>query len=414
MMANGGLGFMVELAWNTNNQTVASVLGKYALDADRILIAVAFFSKSGWTIVRDWLQDSLDRGCQVEFFVGTDFYQTDPSALRAAAELLRGRDGCTLWMCKPNSKSVFHPKLYVFEGVDESTVVVGSANLTSGGLRNNREVCCSFSVSPGSAAAGQLETIFASYRSDEDVRQATVLDIARYEGEWSRFQRRVRKAKREANKEIKALPVICEDKLRQYLSEYRDNDDEQKDYESRARRYERIPALLDRLAAVKTRPDFLEIYEQLVGKQGQRGLWHSGRLFRKKNQVADGYPEACAMIRTIHEHSDASATELFEFGIPFVRRVTGMGVNVLTEVMNSYYPDRCPVLNISSLGSVQHLAIGRFPEPQSFDAEDYDRFTEILDCLRDLCDFGSMGRVDHFLNYVYRKYVEPNLESRRR
>lgn len=405
---------MTELVWNANDQTVASLLRKYARNADRISIAVAFLSKAGWTIVEDWLRDSLDQGCQVELFVGTDFYQTAPSALRAAAALLDSRDGCTLWMCRPNSKSVFHPKLYVFEGVNGSTVVVGSANLTSGGLRDNREVCCSFSVSPGSAVAGQLETIFASYRSDENARQATVLNIARYEGEWERFHRRVRKAKQEANKEIKALPVIDEDKLRQYLSEYRDNDNEQKDYEYRARRYERIPDLLDRLAAVKTRSDFLEIYEQLVGKQGQRGLWHSGGLFRMKNWVANGYPEACAMTRTIREHSDASATELFELGVPFVRRVIGLGVNVLTEVMNSYYPDRCPVLNNNSLGSVQHLATGRFPEPQTFDAEDYDKFTEILDYLRDLCDFDSMGRVDHFLNYVYWKYAKPALERRRR
>jgi len=116
------------------------------------------------------------------------------------------------------------------------------------------------------------------------------------------------------------------------------------------------------------------------------------------------------MVRTIREHPEASATELFELGIPYVRRVTGMGINVLTEVMNSCYPDRCPVLNNNPLGSLRHLAIGQFPQnPQGFKAEDYGRFTDILDYLRDLCAFDSMGYVDHFLNYVYWNYAKPAL-----
>jgi HKD family nuclease len=403
---------MTQLVWNASGQTVADLLGEHASNARRILIAVAFLSKDGWRIAKNWLQGCLDRGCRIEFFVGTDFYGTDPSALREAEALLRDRTGCVLWICRRSSKSVFHPKLYVFESDNEIIAVVGSANLTSGGLRDNREVCCSFSMSPGSATAIQLETIFASYRSDKDVHQATVLDIARYEGEWTRFYRHVTKAEREAAKEIKALPPIREDKLQQYLSEYRSCDKEQEDYKLRMHKYDRIPAVLDRLMTARTRAEFLEIYEQLVGKPGQRGLWHSGNLFRKKNQVADGFRETCTMIRTVREHPEASATELFELGIPYVRRVTGLGVNVLTEVMNSYYPDQCPVLNNRSLKSLRHLAIGRFPVgPQSFGVNNYKRFTEILDYLRDLCGFESMGHVDHLLSYVYSKYVKPALEK---
>ncbi len=400
---------MTQLVWNTSGQTVADLLEEHFSNAHRILIAVAFLRESGWTIVKDWLQDSLGRGCHVELFVGTDFYHTDPPALWEAEALLRDRTGCALWICRRSSKSVFHPKLYVFESDNEIVAVVGSANLTSGGLCDNREVCCSFSVSPGLATAEQLETIFTSYRSDKDVHQATVLDIALYEGKWTRFAPRVKEAEREAEKEIEDLPSIREDKLQQYLEEYLDCKKEQEDYKCRMRKYERIPALLDRLVTVKTRADFLEIYELLVGKRGQRGLWHSGGLFRKKNQVADGFLETCAMIRSVREHPEASATKLFALGIPYVRRVTGLGVNVLTEVMNAYYPDWCPVLNNNSLGSLRHLAIGRFPEPQSFDAEDYQRFTEILHYLRDLCGFDSMGHVDHLLNYVYFYYVKPTL-----
>lgn len=404
------LEMMTQLVWNASGQTVANLLGEHASNARRILIAVAFLSKPGWRMVNDWLRSSLERGCHIEIFVGTDFYQTDPSALQEAEALLRGRTGCALWICRRSSRSVFHPKLYVFESDRETVAVVGSANLTSGGLRDNREVCCCFSMSPGSAMAGQLETIFASYRSDKDIHQATLLDIARYEGECVRFNRHMKKAERGALKEIKALPSIREDRLQRYVREYLSCEKEQEDYRFRMRNYARIPALLDRLILAKTKAGFLEIYELLVGKPGQRGLWHSGWLFRQKNHVAYGFLETCAMIRTVREHPEASATELFELGIPYVKRVTGLGVNVLTEVMNSYYPDRCPVLNNNSLGSMRHLAIGRFrQDPQGFKAKDYGKFTEILDYVRNLFAFDSMGRVDHFLNYVYWNYAKPAL-----
>ena len=36
---------------------------------------------------------------------------------------------------------------------------------------------------------------------------------------------------------------------------------------------------------------------------------------------------------------------------------------------------------------------------------------EILDYLRNLCGFDSMGHTDHFLSYVYSKYVKPALEK---
>jgi hypothetical protein len=199
--------------------------------------------------------------------------------------------------------------------------------------------------------------------------------------------------------------------LQQYLNEYLAYESKVQDYPYRTHRYKQIPALLDRLATVNSRAEFLRLYEQLVGKQGQRGLWYSGGLFRNKNQVADGFIEVCKMIGEIRDHSDASSTALFEIGLPYVKRVSRLGVNVLTEIMHSYHPNRCPVLNNNSLGSLRRLAIGRFPDPQSFDAEDYHRFTEIVTYLRDLCGFNSLGQVDHFLDYVYHNYVKPGLKG---
>jgi HKD family nuclease len=399
---------MTRLIWNAEDQTIGCVLEQSAPNALSIQIAVAFLSKTGWSMVRSWLQKSLERGCQVELFVGTDFYQTDPSALRAAEELLRNKPNSGLWIYKQNLQSVFHPKIYLFRGEREIAIVLGSANLTAGGLRENREICCYFSVPIESETAHDVNKILESYRSDrKNIKRATVWDIGVYEGEWSRFHIRIKKAEHEAIKEIKGLPKLQEVQLRQYLQGYHRSD--LKEYQFREQNYAKIPDLLDQLMISETRAQFIKIYGALVSSKGRPAHWYSGGLFRRKNQVADGFKDVCKMVQTIREHPNNSSSELFSLGQPYVKRVFGLGVNVLTEVMHSYYPDRCPVLNNNSLGSLRKLTIGHFPEPQLFEIEDYHRFTEILDYLRTRCGFHSMGQVDHFLNYVYQNYVKSTL-----
>ena len=40
-------------------------------------------------------------------------------------------------MCIRDSISIFHPKIYLFEGTDKSELIIGSSNLTSQGLFTN-------------------------------------------------------------------------------------------------------------------------------------------------------------------------------------------------------------------------------------------------------------------------------------
>jgi hypothetical protein len=256
-----------------------------------------------------------------------------------------------------------------------------------------------------SDAARDLELIFEGYRADKrNIRKADLGDIRRYELEWRRYHIRVKKAIREATSEINALPSFNEDMLNEYLQGYHRR--EASSYRHREQNYEITPDLLDRLTEVRSRSEFMQIYEQLVGKSGQSALWYSGSLYRNKHAVADEFAEACKMVQAIAENPDASPSELFELGLPYVKRVHRLGVNILTEVMHSYYPNRCPVLNNNSLGSLHRLAMAQFPNPQAFKPEDYHRFTETIDYLRNRCGFQSMGQVDHFLNHVYHNYVK--------
>lgn len=132
---------MLELVWNSEERTLASVLKTCIAQANKIDIVVAFLNSKGLSCLEEELQAALDRGCVMRFFVGTDFYLTDPKALKHLEQTFKQQGKSKLFLVGQSTKNTFHPKIYAFEGDDAITVIVGSANLTRGGLSGNREAC---------------------------------------------------------------------------------------------------------------------------------------------------------------------------------------------------------------------------------------------------------------------------------
>jgi HKD family nuclease len=105
-----------------------------------VFIAVAFCKKSGFDLISNDFELSLERGTIIIFVCGLDFYQTEPNALKAIYSLALRYENCKLLIQEQNSKSIFHPKLYYFRTGDERTVLIGSANFTKGGFKSNFEL----------------------------------------------------------------------------------------------------------------------------------------------------------------------------------------------------------------------------------------------------------------------------------
>ncbi|GAA8356828.1 phospholipase D-like domain-containing protein [Helicobacter pylori] len=107
-------------------------------------IAVAFLKYSGVEVIRDALIDSLEKGAEFEIIVGLDFKTTDSKSLRFLLDLNKTYKKLRFYCYddKENNKTdiVFHPKIYMFDNGKEKTSIIGSTNLTKGGLENNFEV----------------------------------------------------------------------------------------------------------------------------------------------------------------------------------------------------------------------------------------------------------------------------------
>lgn len=76
------------------------------------------------------LLENKDKICQL--VIGTDYLGTDPSVLRKLKDIKTVRV-----MFK--GQATFHPKIYCFVKGEEFSAIVGSSNLTNGGLSSNEE-----------------------------------------------------------------------------------------------------------------------------------------------------------------------------------------------------------------------------------------------------------------------------------
>jgi HKD family nuclease len=102
----------------------------------RLSICVAFLKVSGLTPVASAIAEFRTRGGFARLITGIDHGGTSYEGL---AESLRVFDRVVIVHDETIGRT-FHPKLYCLEGTDRATLVVGSSNVTGGGLATNYEL----------------------------------------------------------------------------------------------------------------------------------------------------------------------------------------------------------------------------------------------------------------------------------
>lgn len=114
-------------------------------------IVVAFAKNSGVLRIKDSLERFRDRGGIVNVYVGVDLGGTSYEALTA---LLLNTN--TLNVVHTEKGQTFHAKIYQFLGQDKGLIVVGSHNLTGGGLWTNFESSVIVPIDNSSASDIQI------------------------------------------------------------------------------------------------------------------------------------------------------------------------------------------------------------------------------------------------------------------
>ncbi len=168
---------------------IADELNARLLDAayTRFRCAVAFVRWSGLHLIDQPLQRFANRpGTSLECFVGVDLGGTTIEALTYLHEL----PGCTLHVVRSGIPTVvFHPKVYALEGRNRWWVLIGSGNLSTGGLHSNVEAYVTLEGSGPDRSL--LDGLFRSYadppftpehvrRTDADFLRELSAELATY------------------------------------------------------------------------------------------------------------------------------------------------------------------------------------------------------------------------------------------
>jgi hypothetical protein len=129
---------------------------------------VAYVRWEGLSILADAIESFLANGGRVDTIFGVDNGVTTPDALLYAHYLQRRFTryrlaGVFEW---PYSNSIFHPKLFQFDFRDRCIAIVGSANLTGGGILRNHELCAEFTTQPGQPLGRDLRHLWRVYAKE--------------------------------------------------------------------------------------------------------------------------------------------------------------------------------------------------------------------------------------------------------
>lgn len=139
--------------------------------------AVAFVKRSGMNHLLNELRAFAARS-QVRMAVGVDLGGTSLEGLSALLDCLEGQGN--IWVVHNENGSTFHPKLYLFKSRDRAEIIVGSGNLTEGGLFDNYEASIAVSLNLADAEdqafLAQVEAVLDGY---EDETSGTSIRLTR-------------------------------------------------------------------------------------------------------------------------------------------------------------------------------------------------------------------------------------------
>jgi len=194
-------------------------------------------------------------------------------------------------------------------------------------------------------------------------------------------------------------------KLPKYIAEYHADKTNRGDFEYRTKSYKKAKKLLNQITHVNIHSpnEFLNFYENIAKS------YYSSGLLRGKKTLAKKYKTILSIFEIAQKNINNVVPKiLFEKTLPMVKSVKGFGINGLTELMNTYNPNKYSVANGRTIKSLSKLRIKTFSSQNTFDAETYEIYNNLITSIAKRCKFKNLGQVDHFLSWYYRTYVKTN------
>ncbi len=144
-----------------NGKQSLEAITKAAANARKILIGVAYITKSGLDSLLPYF--TKDDGRKIVFLCGIgDLNAHDPAALNHLRQLSIKKK--LEFAIVPDAAGIFHPKFYFFDNGQTVDIFIGSPNLTGRAFSNNIECLVHISVSPSHPFAKECVKLFSQWQ----------------------------------------------------------------------------------------------------------------------------------------------------------------------------------------------------------------------------------------------------------
>lgn len=395
-------------------------------DAIKLDWNIAFATQGGFDEITDELENFLDAGNSARIIIGLDYFHTDPEVLDCLFSLSQEYpDQLDFYISGPESERVFHPKTYVFYYEDEdgekfAKILIGSANLTSGGLEGNIEFSAQFMLKLDedgeSPFIRNLERQIAAILESEEVAPASQELIEKYRIEHRYHKLHQALAKRKASESIEKNSTNFCEYYKVVLEDFKNRpngEDFSSNVKGRLQNRKSALTVLNNMSSQQTwtYDDFLAQYRLLVSKPH---YFHSGMINIQQGSVANDRQNFIDGLRALESqlnHRNAVSAKdayniLHQFFAGRQNGVSGAGVNVMTEILHAYDNQSYAVMNKLSVDRLGFVLEVDYPESlpkNQVTGEMYEDFCRKSKQLCDCLGLKNFTEFDALMNFDYWK-----------
>ena len=388
---------MLELITNSPTSSHLKTLEAILKDADEVCISVAFLKMSGVTK----LERHFKKKIRFRILAGANFGITDPDALSLLLDYSAGYN-VQGYLNNLKSRINFHPKMYMVRSGNIGHLVIGSANLTGGGLETNHELSvyhrCSVNDPIWLKATAHFDACILPQHAD--VLSERIISI----------YRTFYKKQQQATKDVKQFPDVADNLFYDFeqLKKRYDALDKvslEKEHKEKRDHYKEALAVLDRIAS-KSHPQkkFEAMLEELVGKEKLPGLWYSNGMYRHKGDIFNQQAAFRKLIKSIKSNIGLSPALIYTEAKHITHQIKGAGPNFIGEIMMTYAPDKLANINRNPITVlIKEAHVDLKDHSSKFSGTDYQQYNEIVKEISLKLGLKDMLQADSFFNRIYKK-----------
>lgn len=313
---------MPYLLWNKKDKNHLEYIENKLAGCNEAVICTAFFKKSSLT--EPVCKEIRRLGKKLKFFVGIDFYQTEPAALRFLLD-----SKVRLYIVHSEKSSVtFHPKMFVFKDAAYVSVAIGSANMTSGGLESNYELSMKTKQAIDSDFAKRIFRYIKKIESDANTRLCDRILIDEYEQEYDENRIKESYSKLMMTQRLNIKRGKEYRNIERALDVYKRNGKFKNSFKERLKDYSKAKRLL-------SNPSFsLETFHEALCYLPSRQCygWLKYKL-NEKRQIRE-------LVSSINKYSALDSETIYERFWEGAEDITNIGKSVFTDLMVVFNPKK--------------------------------------------------------------------------